>query len=758
VPRLDADTKARGTAEYTADILLPGMLHAKVLRSPHAHARLVTIDASRASALEGVHAVATRDDLIGLDPFHGFIRDQPVLAIDRVRYVGDVVAAVAAVDEETALRALELIEVTYDPLPAVATIEQALADGAPELFETAPPATLPPHGTGASARFRPRPNVSYELSYESGPTAAWSDCEHVFEDSFVFSRMNHFHLEPFVSLARVEGEQIEVWSSTQAPFRLRRELARIFAQPENRIRVHVTHVGGAFGAKSGCRTEPIAILLARLAKRPVRFCLTVEEGFLTLSQHEAVMRLRTGVTSDGTLVARECELLLNAGAYTDASPPVVDKAGYRVIGPYRWRHVRSTSACVITNTTPAGAFRGFGGAQAAWASESQVDMIARRLGIDPYDLRSRNLKGLGERYAPGDTALDSDLLRGLDVVAKRIGYRRRRRRPSRGMGLAVGVNDAGGVNKPASARVKVTTSGDVFLQCGTVEMGQGAHTALRQMAAEILSVPLERVAFTPIDTDSTPFDQGTFASSSTVVMGQAVADACERVKIAVLELAAGQLGTTPDELALRDWTVHRGDEVHPLEAMIVRHYGGGGFEIAAEGFSKASRSNDAPFGAACPCWEVSWAAAEVEVDRETGQVQVLQLIVSGDAGRAIHHQACRGQLEGAAMMGLGQALFEEMRYDGPTLINGEALDYRVPMAGDLPDRFVSITQEQGHGPGPFGAKGMGEAGILPVAAAIANAVDDAVGARVTVLPLTPERVLAAIDAARPPQSGRSEPR
>jgi CO/xanthine dehydrogenase Mo-binding subunit len=745
VRRGDAVAKVAGTARYTADVRLPGMLHAKVLRSPHAHARLLSVDASRARALEGVHAVLTRDDLAGLQPTYGyFIKDQPIVAIDRVRYVGDVVAAVAAVDEAVALRALELIEVRYEPLPDVPGIDAALAPDAPELFEEAPPGIVPGYGTGASAELRPRRNVCYEFRYETGSDEVWEDCDHVFEDTFVFSRMNHFHLEPFVTVADVRGERIEVWTSTQNPFPLRKELARVLQVGESRIRVNVPYVGGGFGSKHNCKTEPIAILLSRMSGRPVRYCLTTEEGFLTLSQHAAVLKVKTGVTADGTFVARESEVLLDAGAYSDGSPLVAEKAGYRMPGPYRWRHIRSSCACVMTTTTPAGPFRGFGATQATWASESQVDMIARRLGMDPYELRRRNLKALGEPFVPGESGIDSDLAEGLDAVADALGYHGRERVPDRGMGLAIGFKDGGGVNKPAQARVKISATGDVYVNSGTVEIGQGASTTLCQIAAEVLGVPVERVAYAPIDTDVTPFDQGTNASSGITVMGRAVQRAAEEARARVLEFAARELGCAPGDLALEDWSVRHGEGVVPLPGLIVKVFGGTGIEFSGEGFVKAPNSHEAPLEAPCVFWEIGWAGAEVEVDPETGKVTVLRLVASGDVGRAINTLVCRGQDEGAAVMGLGQALFEEMRYDGSVLLNGEALDYRVPLAEDLPERFVSITQEQGHGPGPFGAKGAGEGAMVPVAAAIANAVHDATGVRISTLPLSPERVFTAL--------------
>ena len=753
-PRADADEKVTGAARYTVDLDQPGQLHAKVLRSPVAHARVVSIDASRARAMPGVHAVLTRDELDGVNPTYGyFIKDHSIVALDKVRYVGDLVAAVAADDEATAVAALETIEVDYDELPAVADIESALVDDAPALFEDPPPGIVPAYGTGARAELRPGHNICYRFAYETGPEDAFADCDHVFEDEFRFGRQHHYHLEPFVTVARVDGRHIEIWTSSQNPFALRKELGRVLNHPENLIRVHVPYIGAGYGAKNNCKTEPIAILLARMSGRPVRLCFTAEEGFFTNCQHAAILRLKTGVTSDGTLVARAGQIYLDAGAYSDASPLVAEKAGYRLHGVYRWRHVKTVCDCVLTNTAPAGAFRGFGGTQANWASESQIDMIAHRLGIDPFDLRMKNLLQRGEPYVPGESGMDSDLAEGLRLVVDRIGYRTRQRHPGRGIGISVGFKDSGGINKPAQARVKVSTGGDIFLLCGSIELGQGITTALSAIVAEVLNAPFERVYYPQLDTDHTPYDQGTNASSGISVMGQAVALAAQSVRDQVLEFAADRLGCDPAELALDDWTIRRGNESHPLNLMIMGYFGGTGFEFSGEGFFKVPNDHNAPLETQCISWEYGWGAAEVDVDSETGRIEIKRLIVSGDAGRAINELVCRGQDEGSAIMGLGGALFETMLYDGPALVNGTPLTYRLPLATDIPDGFESILQEQGYGPGPFGAKGMGEGCMLPIASAIANAIEDAIGVRVTEIPFTPERVLAAIDAAR----GRKRP-
>ncbi|WP_433273698.1 xanthine dehydrogenase family protein molybdopterin-binding subunit [Pseudonocardia xinjiangensis] len=746
-PRRDARAKVTGSARYGYDVALPGMLHAKVLRSPHAHARVVSIDTSAADALAGVAAVLTRDRLGAMmTTFGSLIKDQPVVAVDTVRYVGDVVAAVAAVDERTALAALDLIDVTYELLPTVADIAEALAENAPELFPEAPPGFTPHYGPGAHATLRPARNVSFEYGHTTGSPDAWDDCDHIFTDTFHFPRMHHMHLEPYVSVSTAAADRLEVWTSNQMPFQLRQELARLFGVAESVVRVHGEYIGGGFGGKSNCRTEHIGLRLSQLAGgRPVRFCMTLEEAFLTISQHKATLTLRTGIKADGTFVARQSTVLLDAGAYSEYSPFVAEKAGYRMPGAYRWQHIDTMCWTVHTNTVPAGAFRGFGGTQATWANERQLDLIAQRLGIDPFDLRCRNMLDLGEQTVPGERPIDSDLKLGLDLVADAIRYHARPHVPGRGIGIAMACKDGGGMNKFAQARVKIDVNGNVYLSAGLTEMGQGGHSALSQIAADVLGTEPARVRFTDVDTDYSPFDSGTNSSSGIVVTGRAVADAAERARRQVLEFAAESLDLPVEQLDLRDWQVIADGVGHPLPRMIQQVYGGTGFEFSAEGQYKAAFSSETPFETQAAFWEIGWAAAEVKVDVETGKVDVLQLVISGDAGKVINHLGARGQDEGAAVMGLGQALFEELRYEGTDLLNGEALNYRVPMADDLPASFVSITQEQGHGSGPFGSKGLGEGGMLPVPPAIAAAIADAVGVQLTELPMTPERVLDAID-------------
>jgi CO/xanthine dehydrogenase Mo-binding subunit len=744
--RLDGPQKVRGAVRFTIDISLPGMVHAKVLRSPYPHARITSIDARRALQHPGVLAVVTGADISQMpDPFYGVgIRDQPVLAIDKVRYVGDMVAAVAAMDEATAFQALELIDVEYEQLPPVMSIAEALSDDAPALFEESSRGTPLIVGAGAQSLKEPSKNVLYEFHYAHGDVeAAMQTAAHVFTDTFHFSRIHHYHLEPYVNVARADEENIEIWSCNQDPFILRNDLARMFGYPLHNVRVHTAMIGGGFGAKSYCKMEPLVVFLARHVRRPVRLCLTMDEAFHTLSKHAAILTLKTGVAADGRLVARKSVIKLDGGAYSDASVSTTIKTGYRIPGPYRWDAISTIASAVRTNTVPGGSFRGFGGTQASFASESQMDMIARRLGLDPLEFRRKNLLEPGEPYAPGDSAFDSDFEAGLLKAADLIGYGRAHKQHGRGIGLSVGFKDGGGTGNQALAEIKVSDAGEIMVRAAAVEIGQGVGTALGVIAANVLDRPISAVKYGDIDTDHTPLDTGTHVSFATAVSGRAVEEAALDVRTQILAFAADRLDCAATELDLSDWTIRRGNQSFPLQQMLRDYYGPVGTEFIGRGRLKIPYNPAAPLGSQNFFWMPCWSAAEVDVDEETGKITVLRLVVGTDAGKAMNLPACHGQLEGAALQALGQSLFEELAYNGHAPANADPMNYRVPLVTDVPLRFESFIEEHGMGPGPGGAKGIGEAGMLGIAAAIANAVEDAVGIRITQLPITPERVLSA---------------
>jgi CO/xanthine dehydrogenase Mo-binding subunit len=422
VHRIDSEEKITGKGVFTGDIKLPGMLYGKVLRSPLPHARIRRIDAQGAASLPGVLAVLTRDNLPTPSLHYGaYAKDQPIVAEEKARYAGDVVAAVAATEETIAEEALQRVEVDYEELVAVVTVEEALQEDAPLVHDKLQGRKEPRYGKGATHISHENSNICLHFRYQRGDGEQGLDeADFVFEDTFLFPSAQHYPLEPHVSLANFDGDKLTVWSSTQSPFPLRQELARVFDIPLSRVRVIVPYIGGGFGAKSGIRTEALAVALSRLAGRPVRVAFSADDTFKTICQPRTKVKIKTGVKKDGTFVARRCEVYVNVGAYANSGPSVTEKAGYRAHGPYRIPHVLTDAFCVYTNTVPGGAFRGFGAPQVTFAYESHVDMIAHHLKMDPLELRMKNLLEKGEAYAAGDTPIDCDLKAGLRRVAEAI--------------------------------------------------------------------------------------------------------------------------------------------------------------------------------------------------------------------------------------------------------------------------------------------------------------------------------------------------
>jgi CO/xanthine dehydrogenase Mo-binding subunit len=745
-PRVDGEEKVTGKAVYTGDIELQGMAYGKILRSPFPHARLVKIDAQKAEKLPGVLAVLTREDVAGFKLFGAAYKDQPIVALDKVRYVGDPVAAVVAMDEATAEEALTLMVAEYEELPAVTTIEEALA----------PDASLVHEGKAASGELHgyhyepPKEfqgtNICYHFSYAKGDLAeGFKKAAYIFEHTFTFPRVQHYSMEPHATIAHVEGDKITLWASTQDPFTLREHLAGLFHVPLNRVRVIVPYVGGGYGGKLSVKTEPLAVALSWKARRPVKVVHSVEESFKTVTRHPARFRVKTGVSRDGRLIARECEIYMDTGAYADAGPRVTQKAGYRALGPYRIPHAKTDAYTVYTNTVPAGAFRGFGTLQVTWAYESQIDIIAGKLGIDALDFRLKNLLKKGEEYTPGDTAVDCDLKEGLLRAAQTIGWKRKKTKPNRGKGLSCCMKDGGGTYKVAAATVKMNSDGSIVLLTGTVEIGQGARTALSQVVAEELGVSLDRVVVAQLDTDVTPYDAATNASSSTVVMGLCVQRAAQDLKRRLLRAGAKALKSEESRLALRNGKIHnqKGQGIS-FEELMTRSFGARAGEIIGRGSYQDKKSKRSVLGSPTTFWEISWGGVEVEVDPDTGEIKILKYVSIADVGKAIHRIQCIGQDEGAVMFALGHTLLEEMVYKDGQLVNPNLIDYRVPNFRDLPKEFESILIENHNGPGPYGSKGTGEGGLLPVASAVGNAVSNAVGIRIYDLPLTPEKVWRAV--------------
>ncbi len=761
-PRVDGPAKVTGAASYTADLTFPSMLHAKVLRSTLPHARVVRIDASAAERELGV-VTLTRDDLAGMDPYYGaVVKDQPIVAIDRVLFAGDVVAVVAAESRAIAEEALDLIEVEYEPLPAVTDTAQAMAEGAPILHA----ARRTPEVTFIdmkSVHFQTDSNVCSTYHVAQGDVeAALAAADERFDDVYTVPTIQHGHIEPHASVAWWEPNgKLVVHTATQNPSVIRTQLADLFGLPETSVRVLVPYVGGGYGAKTYPKLEPIVAALARKARRPVSLVLSREEVFMTAVRHAATVRISTGVRHDGTLVARRVAVDYDTGAYADIGPRTAKNGGYASGGPYRIAHQDLTSYCVYTNKPPSGAFRGFGVPQVCWAYESQMDDIARRLGIDPVALRRQNLIQENDLFVTGDRLVSVGLEQCLDQVVEAIGWRgieSVQPMPTadpdfvRGLGIAVMIKSTMTPSNSA-ASVRLNADGSATLLTSSVEIGQGPHTALAQIVAEAIGIRVDRVTVTFPDTDFTPYDQSTSSSRTIFSMGHAARQAGIQIRDQLLEIAADQLEAAVTDLEVVDGTIRvKGDPgtgVTIPDAFRARFGTAVGSLFGAFDFQTAGGLDpDTGKGKASAFWFLSAAAAEVEVDRRTGKIRVIRAVTSVDAGKAINPRQCWLQNEGSMLTALGSALFEEMVWDNGQPVNSSFLDYMLPSMEDFPDTFTSMLVETPHPEGPFGAKGMGEAALGPVAPAIGNAVANALGGtRLRDLPLRPEAVLDAIDGA-----------
>jgi CO/xanthine dehydrogenase Mo-binding subunit len=747
VPRVDALEKVTGRARYVTDLTLPGMAHAKVLRSPYAHARVRRVDLTRARARPGVFAALAGADLTWCDPYYGpAYRDRPVLAIGVARYEGEPVAAVAAVDEATAEEALELIDVDYEPLAAVMTLEDALAANAPLVHAGQPPAG---HFADLST-LKPEPgtNICHQFRFARGDTASvLAGADVVVEDAYRFPPVQHVALEPHAVVAAWdETGALTLWASTQNPYSVRVELAKMFDVPLARIRVVVPHLGGGFGSKTYAKLEPLAATLARAAGRPVRLAASVPEAFQTVRRCASRVALRVGFRRDGTLVAIECDADYDVGAYADIGPRVVQKGTYTATGPYRVPHVKLASRAVYTNTTPGGAFRGFGVPQLAWALESLFDVAAERLGRDPVELRRQNFLAHGEEFAPGDTPIDGKLEESLGRAAEAIGWSLTGA-ADRGRGVAAMLK-ASVAPSVSEAIVRLHADGSVTVLASAVEMGQGTRTVLAQIAAEVLSVPMTSVTVVQPDTAVTPYDQTTSSSRSTAMTGRAVQVASEDVREQLLAIVAQSAGVAPRELTLADGAVVAPERRVTYTEALTSRFGMSGGELIGRGVIAPGRTA-APLGGSTPFWEMAVGAAEVSVDEETGAIRVERYVSVADVGRAINPLLLEGQDEGGVVQGLGHTLLEEMLYADGHLLNGTLLVYRVPRADDAPPRLECHFVENADGSGPFGAKGAGEGSLIPVSPAVANALARLTGVRLRDLPLSPERVWRALRARSP---------
>jgi CO/xanthine dehydrogenase Mo-binding subunit len=743
VERADGRLKLTGQAEFTGDIRLPGMLYGAVLHSPVAHARIASIDTSAAEKLDGVVAILTGEDLADLDPYYGHaLRDRPIVAIGKVRFTGEPVAVVAAESQAAADFAVTRITVDYDELPLAASLEAALADDAPLVHEEAArPGSA--HGLG---KLPDRDgNVCYRYAFRRGDVErAFAEAAVVVEGEYTFPAVYQYSMETHTTIAHWHGGELTLWSSCQHPFLVRQEIAVLFGLPLDLVQVIVPFLGGGFGSKSYTKMEPLTAAIARKAGRPVRILNGVHESMITTRRHNMSCRMRTAAAADGTVLGRTAEAWLDTGAYADNGPRVTATAGDAAPGPYRWQALDVRAHCVYTNTGPAGSYRAFGATHLQWIGESQLDEVARRLGMDRLEIRRQNLLRPGEEVRPGGKPLDADLIGDVEKAAAAIGWgeppaRSAQKTKRTGRGVSVGLL-AAGAHPVSMATVRMGPDGSVTVLVGTTELGQGARTVMAQIAAGVLQTPVSKVVVRGTDTRYTPYDRSTGASRSTTVAGLAVQRAAQNVLDSLLETAAARLEAPPQLLTPGDGAIADPGGRSMTHAELVRaRFGFDGGELIGHGRVQPEGGSGS-YAEGPVFWEVCVAGAEVEVDTETGVVTVLRTSSVADVGRAINPQLVARQDEGATLQGIGNALFEEMHFapDG-MLLNDTLLSYRIPAFRDVPAAMKCSIVENGDGPGPFGAKGCGEGGLAAIPAAIVNALADA-GVPMNTLPLTPERV------------------
>jgi len=759
VRRLESRAKVDGSAEYIHNLILPGMLYGKIARSSIPHGRILSIDVTAALAVEGVHAVITGEDVRRLipDPYYGpAFHDQPILALEKVRYAGEPVAVALASDPHVAEEAADLISVEYEPLePVFDEVAAAKAD-APIVHDK-----LRPAATFADLKYlqgQSGTNVALSAHVRRGDLEkGFRESDHIFEDTFRNGKVIHAPLEPYVTVAELAGANgLTIHTASQSPSFVRSEVSRLLGWPENRVRVRTAFLGGGFGGKLYIKLEALVAACTLLVRKPVRIALTMEEQFYTITKHGATVRLKTGVNKDGRIVAREAETWWNGGAYADIGPRVAQKSGFTSAGPYDIEHIALESHAIYTNEPPAGALRGFGISQVVWAYESQADIIARALKMDPLEFRRRNILREGRPHATGMLMTDINIDAVLDRLADRMEWDRPFDRGSgtirRGRGIAIGIK-ACVAPTTSVAMVNIYGDGSCGICCSTVDMGQGSDTAMAQIAAEILGVTAEAIRVIHPDTDVTPYDMATLGSRSTYHMGNAVRRAADDARTQLLRMAATALQTDIDELECRDGAViaQSGTRMTFRDVMVARFAMQAGNIIGVGSFIPPYEKPDHDTGQSrqiTPFWMLGGAGAEVEVDTETGRIQVTKLVNVGDAGSAINPDIVERQLIGAGTMQFGFTIFEEMIFSDGQVVNASFADYKIPGMLDLPHDLTGELVEVPHQHGPFGAKGVGETGMFCVSPAIGNALYDAIEVRITEMPLTPERVLRALRQAQ----------
>lgn len=758
LPKVDAVNKVTGATPFADDLSLPRMLYAKLLGCHHPHARLKAIDTTQATALPGVVAVITGADLpvkYGIIPSS---QDETGLAGDKGRFVGDPIAAVAAVDEETAERALELIQVEYEALPAYLSIEEAL-DQKGE----------PIHDSGDQG------NIHKLVSLEYGdPQAGFSQADYVRDDTFFYQGNTHLPIEQHAALAHYTADsRLTLWSSTQTPHYVHRLLSKALGIPMSRVRIIATPVGGGFGGKCDLFGHEIAAAkLAMITGRPVKITLTREEVFYThRGRHPVLMWVKTGVRQDGSITAMHFKTFLDGGAHGSYGIASTYYTGALQTVTYKIPAYKFDGLRVFTNKPPCGPKRGHGTPQPRFALEVQLDKISEALGLSPVDIRRRHLVEENSHTVNHLRITTCALDECLDKVVEASGFREKHRQLAygRGIGLACG-SYLSGAGLPiywndlphTSVQIKLDRGGGVAVYCGQADIGQGSTSVLAYTVAEVLGVGLDHIQLTVADTDLTPIDLGSYSSRVTFMMGNAAIQAAEKLKALLLEAAADILELPVGALAARGGRIFCVDDERrsvPFEQAVQRAEAQHGALVAMGSYTPPKLAG--PFKGSgvgpSPAYSYSACAVEVNVDPQTGEIKVEKIWIAHDCGRAINPLLVEGQIEGGVYMGLGEALMEEQSFRRQQHKSPSMLDYKSPTTLETPEIETLIIERPDPG-GPFGAKEAGQGPLLPVPPALANAVYDAVGVRIDEIPITPEKVLKALDLKRQGKAARVGPK
>jgi len=741
VQRIEGFEKVTGDSKFIADIYLPGMLVGKVLRSPFPHARIRHIDISKAEKLPGVRAVVTAEDTIKR-PWGAFFADQYILSVGKARYVGEEVAAVAAIDPDIAEEAVDLIEVDWEPLPGVFDAEEAMQDGAPLVHDDKPN------------------NIAMTMDIERGNIAqAFAESDVIVEDTFQSMPQWHCSIETIGSVAEyAPGGKYTIYMNTQTLFNARYRIAAALGVPETDVRIIQSAVGGGFGGKS-CddNNALVAAVLARKARKPVKLINTREEEFLAGCRPRVFMKItvKLGFKKDGRIRAKHIKVIADNGAYCAKAPAITGVAAMRHDTCYKYTDVKTEAKLVYTNKVPTGAFRGFGNPSAEWAVEQAIDLGAHELGIDPIEIARINAAETGYVSPHGNRVTSCELRQCLDMTEKMMDWKAKRanKAPNTGLGLACTVHVSGkrhfGDYDGSSATIKLNEDGKALILSGEGECGQGAHTAMCQIAAEELGIRVEDVEISRADTDLTTFCLGAFASRLTYVSGNAVKNAATNVKQQLFQQAAEMLEANPEDLMSRDGRVFvkgaEGKSVTVADVARARLFRHNGAPIVGSGSFDADSvlPDNTRFGNESGAYNYGVQAAEVHVDPETGKVRILNFVIASDCGTVIYPMGAEGQVEGGLAQGIGYALTEGLQFDEGRPVNPNFSDYRIPSMRDMPPLQHAFADSY-EPTGPFGAKGLGELNMDPTAAVINNAIFDAVGVRVKNLPITPEKILKAL--------------